>query len=360
MDSLYVIGKAGLKKADDTYARFGKETPWSRKIGGLDQFITKSLSIKEKCEDVNVNGKDLKPIIDHEGIKLKVGDQPMQLTEWALMQFSNKVGIPSNYALSMAKAGKHELFLRNFESWLDSHHAGKPFLVRMHDDHIRGVLGPTYTPVDADFLLPRLQTGLQASNMNFRVDRGVVNPEYSNVRIISDHHIDIGGDPHFVGFRARSSDVGRSSIRVEFFVFRSRCENGMLFGRHGGILVDKIHTSKDMLKEGYFEQLLYEQLGRVDELVALTKEHLRDAQAKNLRDEDIQKVIDRFKSQSGFGKKDTEALFTEVKPRATAYGDNLTVWSVSNALTELAQHYPVERMEKIEDFAGDLLFARIA
>lgn len=357
MAEIYTLTQSGLQKTNDVFNR--TKTELHQNIGGFENYLEEAINIKNNSQDFDVMGAELVPFVDENGVALKIDGRRFNLTEWSLQQLASKLGIPYGYATKMLTADKKALFIQNFQSWINSHAVGKHFLIRTCGDNVRGVLSDKYEPTDMDYTLPLFQQGLQSTNMNMRIDKGIINPEYMNMRVISDNHIDVGGDPHFVGVQLTTSDVGRSSLKAEFFIFRERCENGMLFGKHGGILFKKVHTNKMITDPNVFIDDFVASLTNLDDLVAKTQESLIDANARTLKDEDIKKIIEGYKSFAGVGKKEIEFLQEEISDRMNAY-DNVkpTLWSVTNAFTELAQQYPVQKAETMESFAGHILLTK--
>ena len=370
MAELYTMTQAGLQKANDTFVRergglltLEKEQVdskiFTRKINGYDKYIDLSQGIKDECEDIEVYGMDLKPTVDDQGIKLRVDGREFKLTEWSLRQMSEKIGVPANYAVSMAEARKYSLFMQNFQSWIDSHVAGKKFLVRTYKDYVRGFLSDSYRTTDTDFILPLFQEGLMTTNMNFMLDKAIMNPEYTNMRVVSDRQISVGGDPHFTGFSFITSDVGRASMKMEFFVYRSKCTNGMMFGKHGGMLFRSKHINKNYYDPNVFKESIVASLSDLPKLVSMAEEALQNANKREVSDADFERIISEYKAYTGSGKKETEQVKELLKDRVNTYNnEKRTLWSVTNAFTEIAQGLQVEKAEKMEDFAGHILLSK--
>ena len=353
---LYIMNQNGLQATNDYFKKNNEVNTFTREIAGFDKYLHQAENIQEKARDIEIHGMDLKPVVDDQGIGLMVGDERFKMTEWSLNQFCSKTGVPSAYAVKMAEAKKFDLFVQNFDSWIQSHAAGKKLMIRTHEDNVRGILSERFNKTDMDTVLPMVQEGLGTTNMNFRMDKGILNPEYANLRMISDSRVDIGDDPHHVGFSFTTSDVGRASMKMEFFVYRSRCTNGMLFGKHGGVLFRKKHTTKDFHDPNVFKEQIIASLSNLDRLTEMVQMSLKDAQAKQVKDEDIARVIQQFKALSNISKKETDFIHEELKNRMQGYDKvDRTVWSVSNAFTELAQNYRMDKAEMMEDFAGHLI-----
>lgn len=359
-EDFYVVSDHGIRTVENIYKI--KETddlPFTKQVNGLQKFIHKADHIKTNSFDQTITGRSVSVRANDRGIQLEMNGTPFHLTSWSLNQLSAAMHIPSRYAQEMVKHKKYELFNDNFSSWITSHGLDKVFQMRTYGNTVRGILSTDFVPVDVDFLLPLLQSGLSNSSMSFKIDRGTINPEFTNIRIISNHQIDVGGDPHFVGFRFATSDVGQSVVKFEYFIFRSMCSNGMFFGRKGGELFKKKHTTKDMVNQYYVENLIGGAFQNLDELVSSTSTALNKARDIKVTDEDVEKIMERFLSRTTFGKRRTEQLFGNVAVLAKHQyeGDNL--FSIANAITELAQGFDIKSQEEAESFAGDLLFMKL-
>lgn len=361
MTKFYVLKPNGIGSTIDQF-EVKDMVRKTHDIEGFSEFIDIANDIKESATDYNLMGIDLKPFVDDKGmIRLKAEDKVFGLTDWSLSQLSQKMGVPANYAQRMADAGKRDLFVQNFESWIDSHHAGKNFFVRTVDDTIRGFLSDSYFPSDTEMLLPVFRDALQSTNMNFQVHKGIINPEYTNIRVISDREINVGGDPHFVGMSMTTSDVGRAATKIEFFIYRSACTNGMLFGKHGGTLFRQKHVSRHMTTPEHFIEEMKDGLKDLDRLTVYAEDLLKEANQYRISKEEVQRIVNQFKAY-GFGnQKELEFIQEEVDNRIPIYDSiETSLWGVSNAFTEVAQLFGADKSEQLENYAGHILHARLA
>lgn len=359
----YTVKSNGIRSTIDEFNVMPQLEKTSN-ISGFDSFVNTAHAIEEAAEDFRVIGNDIQPFVGDDGlIKVNIGGKDghtFNITDWSLAQLSQKLGVPSSYAVKMADAGKRNLFVQNFQSWIDSHHAAKWFLVRTHGDTIRGFLSDAYHATDTGIILPLMQEGLQSTNMNFNVHKGIINPEYANIRVVADRHIQVGNDPHFMGVSLSTSDVGRASMKMEFFVYRSACTNGMLFGKHGGTLFQKKHTSRHLAEPGNFENEVRKSLSNLDNLIVYAEDILKESSVYKLKQGEMERIVNEYRTFAGVGAKETEAITESLKDFMPIYNNiDPTLWSVSNAFTEMAQLHSLDKAEKMESFAGHLLHKRL-
>jgi hypothetical protein len=363
IDRLYTSAENGLKRTNDMFEKMQTGEQFSRLVKGIDPLIERADLIKTHALDYTVYGAQLSPVIDEEGVKFRIsGDTPMdgkeyKVTEWSLSQICGQLKIPTSYAIEMIKAGKHALLIENFNSWLKSHAAGKKFLMRTIDDKLRGILSSRYQPIDADYMLPKLREKLKTTDHGFYVDKAILNPEYTNIRIISDRKFSVDGDPHFIGMRYSSSDVGRAGFKYELFMFRSRCTNGMFFGKKDFNSISHTHTIKEFFNDGYFEKEMDLVVQSIEPMTNRVGKALEIAQTKVLDEKSVARIMEQFQTRTKVTKKDIEAVRSEIMIASANYSDVTTAWSLTNAFTEVAQHQnDPTQAEQMERFSGELLF----
>jgi hypothetical protein len=359
-DDFYIVGENGVRTVENIYrVRENNQLPFTKNVNGLDQFIHRAQKIKSNAMDIEISGDRLSVEATNKGIQVYLGAMAHHLSSWSLNQLASAMHIPVKYVQEMMKHKKYDLLNQNFSSWISSHGNEKKFKVRTHDNMVRGILSTDYVTADVDYVLPILRKGLSDTTMSFRVDRGTINPEFTNIRIISNQQIDVGGDPHFVGFRFATSDVGQSVVKFEYFIFRSMCSNGMFFGKKGGELLNKRHTTKDMVNTDYMAHTIRTAFTGLDKLIEKTSDALIASRGKSIRDEDMERVIDRFLSRTTFGKRRTDQLFERVWKVADNDYEGRNLFSVANAITGIAQEFDIKAQEEAEAFAGDLLFMKL-
>jgi hypothetical protein len=362
IDDMYANAENGLRRTNDVFEKMTVGTQFSRLVKGIDPLIERANIIQMHALDYKAYGAHITPVVDEEGIKFKIeGDTPMdgkeyKVTEWSLGQICGQLKIPISYALDMVKAGKYDLFKENFNSWLKSHVAGKQFFLRTIDDKLRGILSDRYQPIDADYMLPKLRDKLATTSYGFYIDKAILNPEYTNIRIISDRSIQVDGDPHFIGMRYSSSDVGRASFKYELFMFRSMCSNGQFFGKKDFNSIYHKHTIKEFFNEGYFEKEMDLVVESVTPMTTRVGKALEISKAKVLDERTVARIMDQFQTKSKVIKKDIETLRHDILETSTNYSPVTTLWSLTNSFTEIAQRQsdPI-RAEQMERFSGELL-----
>ena len=183
-----------------------------------------------------------------------MGGAMLPLSDWALTQLSNHAGVPMSYVNKCLDTGKAALVVKNLNSWLqDQQHVDKRYLVRvMASDtpYVRGILSNRYTRFDSDEILNIAQETLPVNDLE--VCGHFVNEERVHIRLKEKELLPIDGEDLFGGIMIDTSDVGRCSIRISFFIYKQVCANGLCLARSGGLLFSQKHigvSREEMEKE---------------------------------------------------------------------------------------------------------------
>jgi hypothetical protein len=201
---------------------------------------------KANSLDLIVDGRTLKTVPDRaEGVRLAIpekGEYP--LTEWAHLQLAEKLQIPKKYYDRMRFQGKNWLLAENINAWLPEKERR---LIRILDGRIRAILSDRYRIMDNyDVLFLALEEFKNRETVEVyradltetmfylkAIDRGLT----AEVR---DKDVVRGG------LIIRNSEVGASAFKVEPFVLRKICMNGLI-GEHS---LKKIHLGRQTLETG--------------------------------------------------------------------------------------------------------------
>ena len=164
------------------------------------------------------------------------------LTNWAHGQLADKLGIPRKYYERMRSAGRFELLAENINAWLEGR---EKRLIRILDGKIRAILSDRYRIIDnydLTFLaldefkkkevVEIYQIDLTETMLYIKaIDRTLVS-EIRQEDIVNG------------GLIIRNSEVGASALRVEPFILRKVCGNGLILPYS----LKKIHLGRQALE----------------------------------------------------------------------------------------------------------------
>jgi len=159
------------------------------------------------------------------------------LTEWAHSQLAEKTGIPGKYYKRMMEAGRFDLLAKNVNAWI---HEKERRLIRILDGEVRAILGDRYRPMDNyDLLFAALS---EFKHHGVDIHRCDLTETRMYVKVIQPHEIrEIKENDKVVpGLILSNSEVGNGKFKVEPFILRLICNNGLI----GEETISKIHVGE--------------------------------------------------------------------------------------------------------------------
>lgn len=286
-----------------------------------------------------------------------------QLIPYSRHQLCQKVGMPYGYFDRLDRSRSKEL--RNLAcanmNMLFKYYTGS-MLLRTVDNCLRGVLSPMYCSFDSDEILdvftdcvgPKKE--LDPSNMlvqGYCNSMDVLHLRFTTARPVKT----LTDDDLYYGLELTSSDVGKYSLSVRFFVYKQVCTNGMCLGIFDKALYTQRHVgiNKDIFRAG-----LRNSLKAFPSLTTQATDLINHAGSVSLADnplfdldnnspESVQ-VREKMQGYLGVGQENMAVI---AKLARENYGT--TLWAYGNAITEWAQQYEFERRKELELKAGRLM-----
>lgn len=315
------------------------------------------------CWDMlNVQGSELfcAPYSSYDccdfSIEKKVEDEieNFGVTDLALSQLCNKLGLPLRYFRRLREsdsADLRSLALENLNTLLGNY--DKPFMFRMYQDRVRGILSERFsnfdTPEIMDVICDRIRDddfvirGCQATYEDF------------HIRLTSSLPFKISNfdkDVYF-GLQITSSDVGKSALNIEAFLWKQVCTNGMCVPMFNRELFKQKHIGIDV---DIFNQGLIQSLKVLPTLKTRIEDLLFSASSSLITKDIFDVETEAGKSFKDFALLPKEALKV-LEEKNKHYSNTVTAWSVASALTEYAQEEKIsfDRRLALEKFAGEFI-----
>jgi len=316
--------------------------------------------LKRTTRDVIMPSQLIRAVEDAGTLKIDLKEQgKLPLTKFGRNQLSEKAGVPVLYLDKMIENGLVDLAATNVNRWLDGQPDNR--LVRVADGKVRAVLSDRYRMLD------NYDVAMQALDRARKYDATVQNAELTEQRmylrfILPHKREDIKpGDPGIPGIQISNSEVGSGAFRVEPFLFRVLCKNGLV-GDHKlwQVHIGGRNEVGDILKDDTKAKLDAALFGQVRDLIDATFDGtLLKRQIETLRlaegiafetKKAITEVVDvtaKDLSLSDERKNDLLRYFAKE-------GDNL--FGLVNGITRLAQDVQdFDQREQMERYAGQLL-----
>lgn len=323
--------------------------------GTLSDLAARLEGLRQSTRDVVVDSRALAMNGAAEIEVPSVGVRP--LTGYAHGQLAEKTGVPFRY-YELMRAKKPELLARNVNAWLGDQPDRR--LVRLADGSVRAILSDRYRTLDnydlaltvADRAIEHEAEVIECSLSDTHMAVKLTVPRYREAVL--------RGDEVVPGILVTNSEVGAAAFRVEAFVWRLVCRNGLVSASafrqvHVGAKLelgevawrDDTRQAEDSATwrkvrdiidatfsgEGKFRELVSRMRATTEIPIAKPLE-VTDAVAKNLSlSEDRKTALLRYFSREGD-----------------------TVYGLVNGITRLAQDLPdhAEQIE-LERFAGELI-----
>lgn len=331
-----------------------EEVTTNKRFLTFSQAQKQAAEIQAKCADYNVRDVTLRNMHYYADANLlkftnEGGSYGFKLTPYSLGQLCNKLGIPVKYITKCIENGNPYLAADNINGWLDDYH--KDLFVRAYNgDTVRGILSSRFAVMDAPDVIDVFHDNMKG----YEVRGMFVSPERLHMRVTQKEMLKVKGEDLFAGVMLDSSDVGRSTLTVRFFVYKQVCSNGLCISEDMGQIYTQRHVG---LTKDEFQEELKENVRRIPEVASEMMRVIKEA-AKEDRAFDIdmmeEKQQDRFKSRI---KALTRLSDNDIVDVLNLMGDSYSYssWGLVNAITEHAQKFTLDRRLELETVAGSII-----
>lgn len=302
----------------------------------FEDLVNKANDIQSKCQDAIV---DANSILMTEDLTIN----GMMLSPLATGELCGKLRIPGRYFSRMVEAKQNQLAADNVNTWLVNDK--RQFMLREYDGHIRGIMSGSYSQYDAPNILASIQNVF--GNDRFTLKGSFINEERLHVRLVENQKLDIENEDLFAGITIDSSDVGRSGLYADLFIYKQICTNGLKVRRAQYEIFRQKHIG---ITSDEFEQGLEDGLNIFDEVKDKVKDTIIETKKYPVQ-EDIDALKENVKKQTLLSDDDVTEVFDLA---AVKYNDN-TMWGIINGITEVAQKFTLERRLQLEEIAGSMI-----
>lgn len=330
----------------------------------IPRMVKKAHDIAEKSVDYeckNFGHIDFR--LDEKGnVSFKFGRsrENFQMSSYAYYQLCHKIGMPYQYYKKLiANPELRELAYNSINTL--SKHCKENLVLRTCDKYLRGIVTTKYCPFDSEDLLDVFHKAFTVSKIlpmdEVQIRGHYLDMDFFHLRFTESESIKGLSDKDlYFGMQLSSSDVGRSSIRLSFYVYKKICTNGLCISKFDQQLYCQRHigVTKDQVYKG-----LMDAFANYPYLVVQAKGLLLDAGKKSLVGSKLlmvhnlveaDKQVEAMQKYLGISHADMAKLadITQTKYEPS-------VWGYVNAITEYAQDFEVTRRIELESRAGALL-----
>ena len=270
----------------------------------------------------------------------------INLNKYALGQLCNKLGISSKYINKCIEKNKLSLFRSNMNTWLKDCENEK-MVVREFEGSARGIVSTRFSKCDTPHVLKSIGDIIDFDE--YKIKGAILNEERFHLRMIKNEPLKVKGqeDDLFAGLSINSSDVGRSILKCEFFIYKQICTNGLVVSKGKGTLYKQRHIGIDIDE---FKKEMRSSLENYNRLVIKSTDGIKELINRNVLLLEKSDILSELKKELKLSEKAQEKIKSLM---AFKYGESK--WGLINAITEVAQDYEIERRIELENYAGRFL-----
>lgn len=326
------------------------EMPFERLVTGVDVVeLEKQAKELYKAWDKSIVPEEQKNAfwIDEEHVFHWITDRGQEKTadisEFAFSQLCQLCGVPAPYILKCLKSERVELAMENFKAWAGERKGG--LLVRENDGAVRSIMSDSYTPFESYKVIKLLNSTVDSDK--YELKQSFLSADGLHLRYISKEPLPYDDDKLFSGFIVNSSDVGKGSLSLNFFIYRLACTNGLLVEQQGGKMFSLPHN------EGIDGKPLKTFIAAFNNMDVLTSKFsglIGSARNISLKDYEMQMYIEKARRALRMSQKAVDKVNEKID---NTYGGSL--WGLVNAFTEVAQDYTLDTRVEFEKYAGKML-----
>lgn len=326
----------------------------------FDTFLDESVKIQKSFKHVNIDELAAKPMFMDNNRQLTLSRKGRanlhtDVSEYAFTQVCNLIGVPAPYMKKCYDDGMDELVDINIRKQLakrqereKSPFAGKVALVS--DGVCEAIVSDRYS---FDFQTPEILETIK-KNMpgNYVPNQAYQSKSRMYIRYIDAENPEyVNGEKMTVGFTVGTSDIGKSALQVNFFIYKFACTNGIVWIKNGGTLYRQKHIGEPF--DAVNIQRFKDAFGDIKYLRDNAMDEIANAQKRMVSVDEMHRIIDAGKNLSI-----SESCRNKIIDLAeTRYGK--TKWGLINGITEAAQDYSLDERIDFETWAGKLLATAI-
>lgn len=325
----------------------------------FDTILEEAEDIQKYCSDYVVSEVPKNVIFDANSLNLKylAGQFKVNnssLTPYALSQLCVKLGVPYRYIAKCIDEGQTDLVAENLNCWLSDYKGS--LMIREYKNNIRGVLSNRYCAFDT----PKILEAFSAVSKNvgeFDVKGYFLSPERFHLRLTEVTPLDVLGETLFCGFTIDSSDVGRKTLTISFFVYRQVCTNGLCIAQFNDVLYSQKHMRIEFSE---FSSGVMNSFAKFPELKSMAHHMIVNSMSKSAPLKVEQSSIlnpteDMLSKVQNIADVSADTAKKVFNTWGNVYDSQNSMWAFTNALTEVARDMALENRLTLEKKAGDLL-----
>lgn len=324
-----------------------------------------SRNIDRKVTDycIEIGSRNDMSFTDNNRLSFRIGRDYYEyaLTPWALAQLCHKIGIPVNYFRSLLRKNNPEckaLAKSTINTMLKYNNDN--MMIRTYGDKARGILSGSYKCFDTTQILQVIQKLADTKSFlglkNMECKEYYLDEEFFVLSFIYKEPLQGLRDKDLhLGIRISSSDVGKSAIHVDSWVYKELCTNGLYaycnetsvyYQRHVNVTPNNVRDKIETVLLRYPEIMdkVVKDIKKAEDFSLANSVLLKEGEDEKTYAGSIREAVAK-KLELTNGQMDTIAQIAKA-----SYTPDL--WGYVNAITEYAHELSAYNRIMLENKAG--------
>ena len=304
---------------------------------GLKDIRNAVFELAERKTDAVLNLTSLTPVTRDNVVQLRTKKGTHHsLVQNGLTSYLNRIGIPVGFFKKCNNENKRGL-LEQFHA----EHADQEVLLRKIDNNIRFMASSKYSCFDNHDVLDAFKD----------IDSDLKVKEHHNtdghfvLRLVADPIQITDKKPFYPGVQVINSEIGESSVKIQFFLWEEVCTNGMVISRAQFPMYRMIHIGKK--RHNDLKKALEQKIKEIPDFIDTCTKLLSSSEQR-----DAKEAIDRIQRSVEIPLNIKEKIKNKLEDT-----DGLSSLDVLSAMTNAIQSCSWSERLRLEEKAGDLLFA---
>lgn len=338
----------------------------------FSEFKTRVVESAEGCSDSYSNikgltfGKDkvLQYVTGQDGLFKVNGLEQKKLNDWAFTQVAGRLNAPPISWLGKEEMCDDDLRVHILNELVEDREDAKLFM-RTRNDTLRAVLSDQYTPFDNTEIIDLVETAVNEMGVDPQVFRPEVGDQlrgYVMFPQITFGEEPEGNNPGNGGLHPAvyisNSEIGGGMAKVVGAVYRSTCDNGMIYGWNSENIFAVRHR---WIARAGMAEIMKNAMIIAFKLSEEAAKNFIAAQEIHIQKTDMKSIVNEWANKYGISVGAKENWLEAVTTESQVHGrkEDPRLYDVVNAATYIAQRQNTDERESMERMAGDLLTSRI-
>jgi hypothetical protein len=274
----------------------------------------------------------------------------LRMNENALQQLCAKITVPYTFikkSMETGYSGIAEEARNVLHTWLEYKYDPKTqLLVRAHDNYARAILSDRYKIVNSIDVFNLIKDNVLPKGYHIKEYHHNEGDLY--MRVINNERIDIPGEDLHIGFNIKNGETGNLKLSADVMVFKQICSNGLMVTKGQNNMYNKRHFG-NIDAGSMVTDFTNHTINNISTITRQVKDEIVKAMNESIKIDNLDAILKKVSTET----KVVGSAMDVVRNLLDKYG--MTQWGLVNSITEVAQQYDIDRREKLESYAYQLI-----